>query len=149
MNNWMYRLARFMQGRNGNDQLSLFLMIVGFAMQFIARLFWLRILHWVGMILVLLSIYRAFSKNIPKRQRENYAFMSFWNRARNYSLFKQKKKSGSFYQNKQKRDNNGKGGVIYAYYYCPSCKQQIRIPAGKGKVRVTCPKCKNVFEVIA
>ena len=28
---------------------------------------------------------------------------------------------------------------------CDNCKQQMRVPKDEGKIKVTCPKCKNVF----
>jgi|GEM_PF-2349 len=40
----------------------------------------------------------------------------------------------------------GSGAVVYCYFYCPSCRQQVRVPAGKGKIMVTCPKCGTRFE---
>jgi len=29
---------------------------------------------------------------------------------------------------------------------CPQCQSKMRVPNNKGKLSVTCPSCKNVFE---
>ena len=33
----------------------------------------------------------------------------------------------------------------YRYLICPQCSQRLRVPRGKGKIRVTCIKCRNQF----
>lgn len=30
---------------------------------------------------------------------------------------------------------------------CPQCKAQLRVPAGKGRIRVNCPKCGHSFQM--
>lgn len=36
---------------------------------------------------------------------------------------------------------------VYAFFKCPSCGQTVRVPAGKGHIQITCPKCKSKFKV--
>ena len=33
----------------------------------------------------------------------------------------------------------------YHYYRCPQCGQQLRVPRGRGKISITCPKCGHQF----
>lgn len=129
MNNWRQRWMEFMQGRYGPDQLNLFLLVVGMLMELVGRFGRLSILYYLGFVMVLLSIFRLFSKNIPARSRENQKFLALKNK-----IFS---RTGG--------RKSGRKQPVYCYSYCPGCKQQVRVPAGKGKVNVTCPKCKKTF----
>ena len=33
----------------------------------------------------------------------------------------------------------------YRFYKCPQCKQKVRVPKGRGKICITCPKCRTEF----
>lgn len=35
--------------------------------------------------------------------------------------------------------------IDYKVQACPSCGNKLRIPKGKGKIRITCPHCKQQF----
>ncbi|MGI6737221.1 MAG: hypothetical protein ACOX41_07920 [Anaerovoracaceae bacterium] len=147
----------FFGGRYGNDQLGVFLMIVSIICEIAGALAHLRILYYLGVLLFVLMFARMFSRNIYRRQAENERFMLFWNRIRNWNYFrrqrreqKRQQQNGTYYYDEKERARNGRGGkTVYCYYYCPSCRQQVRIPAGKGKVKVTCPRCGTVFDAIS
>ena len=34
---------------------------------------------------------------------------------------------------------------IYRFYKCPQCRQRVRVPKGKGRICITCPKCRAEF----
>ena len=122
-----------MQGRYGVDQLSKFLLILGLVVVVISALFNSRvslILYILGWVLVIYCYFRVFSRNIPKRYAENQAFLSKTYKIRTFF---------------QKQKNIWQQRKTHHIYTCPSCKQKIRIPKGKGKIEVRCPKCGATF----
>lgn len=132
--NMKERLARFMQGRYGVDQFSRFLLIAGLVLVFVSLFFGSSVLgsaaYLLGWVMVIYCYFRMFSKNISKRYAENQSFLSKTSGIRN------------FFQNQK---NIWKQRRIYHIYTCPSCRQKIRIPRGKGKIEVRCPKCGTTF----
>ena len=89
-----------------------------------------NLFYWIALALIAYSYFRMFSRNISKRYAENVAFQKQWN-----------KFMGKF--NKQK--NLWSQRRHYHIYTCPGCRQKIRIPKGKGKIEVRCPKCGETF----
>ena len=121
---WRLRdgLRRFMAGRYGSDKLNMAILIAGVVMWLISMF----IPHSGIRLLMLLAyyflmgwaIFRMLSRNTYKRYQEN----------RKYLQFVEKLKDRE-----------------HRYYDCPRCRQQIRVPRGKGKIAITCPKCKEKF----
>ena len=129
-------LKKVMYGRYGSDQLSLALLILSIILSFIAPLTRLSIIGMLSYIPLVLCIYRMFSKNISKRYEENRKFMNFWHPIHQKLIgFKNKgtQKMGHL------KDKDHK------YYKCPNCHQSLRVPKGRGKIRITCPKCHQEF----
>ncbi len=127
---FMQKLQQFMMGRYGTDRLNFVLLILGIVLSvFGALLFWpLTILSYLVLIYVL---FRSFSRNIPARQREYQAFLRIWNPVTGWFRFQKQRFS-------QRRE--------YKYFRCPNCKQQLRAPRGRGKIEVTCQRCRTVFQ---
>ena len=125
------KMYRFMQGRYGSDNLNRFLLIIVF-ISFILSLFTSRmgIFQLLGTACLICVYFRMFSKNIQKRSTENIAYMKYEYKAR------------QFWET-QKRDMRQR--KTHHIYRCPSCKQKIRIPKGKGKIEIRCPKCNATF----
>lgn len=128
--NW---LKKFMYGRYGGDQLSRALLILSFILIMILGFLpkSLTGLMFIGYIPTFLGIFRIFSRNIYKRQQENYKYLKIKNAV--VAEFKQKL-------------NRLKDSKKYKYFTCPDCKQKLRVPRGHGKISVTCPKCKKSFK---
>lgn len=119
-----------MIGRYGVDQLSVALLMVGLVLLFLTLPIKWAIIRLVPLIPIALSYYRTFSKKIYKRQQENFKFIRF------YTPINKKIKIWI------KRFKERK---THRYFKCPACKQILRVPKGKGKISITCSKCKNTF----
>ena len=130
-----------MQGRYGTDQLSRFLsvvVIVLIALNWISNAFlafpgiilFVRISGTVYAVLLFIIYFRTFSRNIPRRYAENQKYLALRNRI--ISFFG---RSG----------HNSSQRIEYHIYKCPQCGQKIRIPRGKGRIIVRCPKCSTEF----
>ena len=130
--NW---LRRMMMGRYGNDQLGNFLFVI-YLLFFVLQLIFRGsiaglVLLMLGYFVIVLYFFRFFSINIFKRQLENQKFMQVWNSVKNFFRFwkmRWQERSGT-----------------KALYRCPKCHQVIRVPKGKGKIAITCPKCRFEF----
>ena len=125
-----WRLQQFLSGRYGTDQMNLALLVLGVVLTLFGSLFF-GPLYLVGDGLFLWALFRTFSRNIPARQRENQKFLQVWSPVQNWLSFQRRR----FRERKQ-----------YKYFRCPVCKQQLRAPKGRGKIEVTCQKCRHVFQ---
>ena len=121
---WM---RRFMYGRYGTDKLNMVFLFAALVMCFLPAILSLFGVWnvWLSLITTLLSyvltglaLFRCFSRNTYKRYEENRKFLRFWERLRDRQ---------------------------HRYYDCPRCRQPVRVPRGKGKISITCPKCKEKF----
>ena len=130
----MNALRKFMYGRYGIDELTIVIFVTSMILVLIGDIFpKLSILGMVSNLLLIIYVYRIFSKNISRRVRELNAYLKFKNNL--MYKFDLKKQKGKVIDLKS-----------YKYLKCPSCGQKLRVPRKKGKITVTCSKCKNVFK---
>ena len=117
-------LRRFMAGRYGSDQLGRWLLGLAVVLILLGMignrtgstvLAGLSLLAYVPLIW---SIFRMYSRNIEARRREHAALQRFLTRLRD-------------------RDHR--------YYHCPKCRQTVRVPRGRGRINIRCPKCGEQF----
>ena len=124
------KLQRFMWGRYGNDRFNQFLMIVALVCLALS-FFGLRIFYVLALALLVYVYYRMFSRDYNRRYAENQKFLTWQNKI--------KYKVNNWKRNLADRKT-------HHIYKCPSCGQKIRVPRGKGKIIVTCPKCRTEFQ---
>lgn len=115
-------LQSFMAGRYGTDRLNMVILGAGVILCVVCLFVQVPV---VNLILTLLSygcmiwaIFRMLSRNTYKRYRENRRFLMLIDRVKDRE---------------------------HRYFSCPRCHQPIRVPRGKGKIAITCPKCKEKF----
>ena len=126
---WLRRLGnkmaaatrQFMQGRYGSDKLNTAILVAGLIACFLAMLMpplLHLILTAVSYALMGWAIFRMLSRNTYKRYQENRKYLRFIERIRDRE---------------------------HKYFDCPRCRQPVRVPRGKGKISITCPKCHEKF----
>ena len=115
-------LQRFMAGRYGTDKLNMAILCAGLFFTFLSTLIPVNsvklLFTTIAYIFMFLAIFRTLSRNVYKRYEENRKFLMF-------------------FQKLKDKDHR--------YYNCPRCHQQVRVPKGKGKISITCPKCQEKF----
>ena len=116
------KLRYFMAGRYGTDKLNMALLTVGVVI--CAAVMLIRN-PYVDLALTVLSyglmvwvIFRTFSRNTYKRYQENRRYLRLLERIKDRE---------------------------HRYFDCPRCRQTVRVPKGKGKIAISCPKCKEKF----
>lgn len=121
-----YKVARWMQGRYGYDELSRFLSIGGIVLLLLSRFPRLSMLYLPALAAIIWSSIRMYSKNIAKRQKE-----------RAWYLKQRSKITGAFSLTKRRWQDR----KTHKYFKCQRCGASMRVPKGKGKIKITCPKC--------
>ena len=124
------KFYRFMQGRYGNDALNRGLLTLIVFMLVVNIFADSYILSCIMFVIWVVMIYRMFSKDIYKRYNENQKYLGYMKPLERYKNLLEK----------QKDDPNHK------YFRCPKCKQMVRVPRGRGKITITCPKCQTQFD---
>lgn len=130
MNEWRRKLQQFMIGRYGTDQLNQFLNICVVVLLAVNLFVRTRIFGGLALVLWGWTFYRMYSRNISARFQENERYMRY-----RFQVTEALKKW------RFRADQARK----FHIYKCPGCGQKIRIPRGKGKISIHCPKCHTDF----
>ena len=121
------KLRRFMQGRYGADQLSRFLTATGLVLIILNLFVHSNAITYLVMALLVYCYYRMFSRDYNRRYAENQKFLELKNRV--VGFFR-----GGTRAFKDKE---------HCYFTCPGCGAVCRVPRGKGRIVITCPRCGN------
>ena len=126
-----YKIRQWMQGRYGIDELTKALYIISLAFLILSLFSPLRLFYIPALILMLWSCIRCYSKNYAKRAKERETYLRLTGRVRAWFRLQ---------RDKWKDRKN------YRYFRCKQCKATLRVPKGKGKIRIHCPKCHSELE---
>ena len=115
-------LRRFMEGRYGSDKLNTAILVAALVLVLVYTCLPLGLVKtvlWIlSYVLMFWAIYRMLSRNTYRRYQENRRFLQFVDGIRDRE---------------------------HRYYDCPNCRQRVRVPRGKGKISISCPKCREKF----
>ena len=111
-----------MSGRYGTDRLNMVILCAGLAASILSVLVSVQpfnLIFWaLSYVLMIWAIFRTMSRNTYKRYQENRKFLQIFDRLKDRQ---------------------------HRYFDCPKCRQMVRVPRGKGKICITCPRCKEKF----
>ena len=115
-------IRRFMEGRYGTDKLNNVILWSGVGICLVSMFIHVPLVNLiatlVSYILLFWAVFRCLSRNTYKRYQENRKFLQFFDRIKDRE---------------------------HRYYDCPKCRQMVRVPRGKGKIAITCPRCREKF----
>ena len=130
------KFARFMYGRYamyGQDGFNKFLWVMWLVLLLVSA-FMSRKASTPFVLLadacIIYSLFRMLSKNIEARRKENNMYNYYKSKVMGFFAIKKNE-----YNQKEK----------YRFFTCSKCKQRVRVPKGRGKIEITCPKCGNKF----
>ena len=116
------KIQRFMAGRYGTDRLNMTILGAGLAVCLISPFFHNALINLIltalSYGLMIWAICRSLSRNTYKRYQENRRFLQVYDRMKDRQ---------------------------HKYFDCPKCRQTVRVPRGKGKISITCPRCREKF----
>lgn len=124
--NWLQKLrrgvTRFMAGRYGMDKLNTLLLWISVVVVFLALFIPFPLVRLgvtaLSYLIMGVAVWRVLSRKTYQRYRENRRYLMLLDRLRDRE---------------------------HRYFECPRCHQPVRVPRGKGKIWITCPKCKEKF----
>ena len=115
-------LRNFMTGRYGTDRLNMVILCAGLVASILSMMVSrqpLNLFFWaLSYGLMIWAIFRSLSRNTYKRYQENRKFLQVFDRLKDRQ---------------------------HRYFDCPKCRQMVRVPRGKGKISITCPRCREKF----
>lgn len=121
---------RMMFGRYGTDHLNYFLFLVCIVLYLVSWIINSTLLFYLSLVPFCWAVFRTFSRNITARQTENDRFLGLFRPITNWWHMKR----------------TARNDPENCYFKCPCCGQYLRVPKGRGRLRITCRNCGNTFE---
>ena len=132
MDKFRERIANFMYGRYGIDQLYYALVAVSFLLILINTAVQSQIINILMYVILGVMLFRTFSKNLAQRRRENALFLNYWQPIK-------VKLARSMRRVRELK--------THRYRTCPNCKKVLRLSRRTGTHSVKCPSCQTEFKV--
>lgn len=126
------KLSRIFSGRQGMDEFSKALFWMGLVCILLSVLtvnvlkgVFSLLFNWLGLMMLIFSFVRAFSRRLGQREAENNAYLALRQKQRH-------NRQAAWERRAQRRD--------FCFFKCPGCGVMLRVPRGKGKIHIKC-KC--------
>ncbi|MCI6487116.1 MAG: hypothetical protein MSA25_03480 [Clostridiales bacterium] len=126
------KLSRIFSGRQGMDEFSKALFWMGLVCILLSVLtvnvlkgVFSLLFNWLGLMMLIFSFVRAFSRRLGQREAENNAYLALRQKQRH-------NRQAAWERRAQRKD--------FCFFKCPGCGVMLRVPRGKGKIHIKC-KC--------
>jgi len=119
-----------MSGRYGPDHLNIAMIIASLVLSLLHGIIGFSPVMYLSYLILALALFRMLSRNIPRRRAENDKFIRYWWPIRTKAV---------------RTIANIKHRSDFKFFSCPGCSNTLRVPKGKGKLQITCPKCGERF----
>ncbi len=160
------RMQDFMYGRYGSDELNRFIWIVAMIVVILDLILTRmtrtsRVLWIIAVVLIVVGYWRMLSRDTARRSMENEKFLGFTSHfrrggrtygGRGYdrgsyggNRYGRSQSTYSRQESAERRKAQRQDKKYYKYFNCPNCNQKVRVPKGRGKIEITCPKCRTSF----
>jgi len=119
-----------MMGRYGPDHLGVAMIVFSLVLSLFNTIIGFAPIMYVSYVVLAFSLFRMLSRNIPRRRLENDRFIRYWWPVRTRA---------------HRALANIKHRKTFRFLKCPSCSNTLRVPKGRGRLQITCPKCGERF----
>ncbi len=121
------KVQQLMIGRYGTDQFTLCLLILSMIFTFLGNFRPIRFMYFIGLAFIFYALYRTMSKKYEARRKELN-----W-----YLRWSEKPRAELRLLSNKIRDRK-----THKYFKCKECKTVMRVPTNRGKIEITCPRCR-------
>lgn len=130
LTNLLNKYQQFMYGRYGNDELNFVLIALSLLLSLISNFDKLWFFYFISVVPIGVAVFRFLSRNTNARYNERLRFIAIISVLKNKYI-----KIRSRYRDRK----------THKFFTCKKCKATLRLPKGRGKIKITCPKCGNII----